>query len=59
MELLECYKYHPNVSIQKCKIHLVAQGFNQRPRSDYTKTFGPIVKPTAIRIILSLGLPEG
>ena len=32
----------------------MAQGFNQRPSFDFTKTFSPVVKPTSIKPILSL-----
>ena len=47
-------KYNLDGSLQKYKARLVAQGFSQRPGFDFTETFGPVVKPTSIRVVLSL-----
>ena len=52
-------KYHPNGSITKYKARLVAQGFNQRSPFDCIETFSLVVKPTTIRLILTLALSKG
>ena len=47
-------KYKPNGTIQRHKACLVSKGFQQTPDIDYFETFSLIVKPSTIRVILSL-----
>lgn len=43
-------------SIERYKAYFVAKGYNQEQGNDFTNTFSPVVKPTTIRILLSVGL---
>ena len=52
-------KYKPTGEIERYKARLVAKGFHQRPGIDYSKTFSLVIKPTTVRLMLSLAVTNG
>jgi hypothetical protein len=52
-------KRHANGQIERYKARLVAKGFKQRYDLDYEDTFSPVVKPSTVRLLLSLVVTHG
>jgi hypothetical protein len=46
-------------TIDRYKAGLVAKGFHQQPGIDYEETYNLVVKPTTIRLVLSLAISSG
>lgn len=59
MQVVFCTKRKVDGSLEQCKAHLVAKGFNQVADYDFFDTFSLVVKPTMIRLLLSLALSSG
>ena len=52
-------KENPNGTIQKYKARLVAKGYHQRQGFDFEEVFNLVIKPSTIRVILTIALSKG
>ena len=52
-------KFNAYGSIERLKARLVIKGYNQKERTDYTKTFSPIVKLNTIRALMIVTVKKG
>ncbi|GJV67228.1 ribonuclease H-like domain-containing protein [Tanacetum coccineum] len=50
------HKFHADGTLSRYKARLVANGSSQKLGVDFDKTFSPVVKPAAIRMVLSLAV---
>lgn len=49
-------KFLIDKSLDKYKSHFVAKGYHKKEGLDYSKTFSIMIKPTTIRVILTIAL---
>ena len=52
-------KTNADGSVERCKAHLVAQGYSQKEGIDYDETFSPIVQSQCVRYVIALTSKNG
>lgn len=52
-------KRNPDDTINKYKATLVAKDYTQQYGFDFTETFSPLIKPSIVRLVLTIGLYKG
>ncbi|CAH9063142.1 unnamed protein product [Cuscuta epithymum] len=52
-------KYNSDGTVERHKARLFAQGFKQQAGVDFTETFSLVVKPTTVRLVLSIVVSLG
>lgn len=51
-------KRNPDGTVQRYKARLIAKEFHQVQGFDFDKIFSPVIKPTTIRVILTIALSK-